>query len=62
MFTGIITDVGTVESVAAEGALKRLRISCAYPAELDRHWRLDRDGRSMPDCRCARRGERPHVV
>jgi riboflavin synthase len=33
MFTGIITDVGTVESVAAEGALKRLRIACAYPAE-----------------------------
>ncbi|MGP8231812.1 MAG: riboflavin synthase [Methylovirgula sp.] len=33
MFTGIITDVGTVESVAAEGALKRVRISCAYPAE-----------------------------
>jgi riboflavin synthase len=32
MFTGIITDVGTVESVAAEGALKRLRISCDYPA------------------------------
>ena len=33
MFTGIITDVGTVGSVAAEGALKRLRISCAYPAD-----------------------------
>ncbi len=33
MFTGIITDVGTVEFVAAEGALKRVRISCAYPAE-----------------------------
>ncbi len=33
MFTGLITDVGTVESVATEGALKRVRISCAYPAE-----------------------------
>jgi riboflavin synthase len=33
MFTGIITNVGTVESVAAEGALKRVRVSCAYPAE-----------------------------
>ncbi|QAY96075.1 riboflavin synthase [Methylovirgula ligni] len=33
MFTGIITDVGTVESVVAEGALKRVRISCAYPAK-----------------------------
>jgi riboflavin synthase len=33
MFTGIITDVGTVESVVPEGALKRVRISCAYPAQ-----------------------------
>jgi riboflavin synthase len=33
MFTGIITDVGTVESVVAEGALERLRIACSYPAE-----------------------------
>jgi riboflavin synthase len=33
MFTGIITDVGTVESVVPEGALKRMRISCVYPAE-----------------------------
>ncbi|MEW6438058.1 MAG: riboflavin synthase [Pseudomonadota bacterium] len=33
MFTGIITDVGTVESVVPEGALKRMRISCAYPAQ-----------------------------
>jgi riboflavin synthase len=31
MFTGIITDVGTVESVVPQGALKRMRISCAYP-------------------------------
>lgn len=33
MFTGIITDVGTVESVVPEGALKRVRMSCTYPAE-----------------------------
>jgi riboflavin synthase len=33
MFTGIITDVGAVESVVSQGALKRMRISCAYPAE-----------------------------
>ena len=33
MFTGIITDIGTVESVIVEGALKRMRISCAYPAD-----------------------------
>jgi riboflavin synthase len=33
MFTGIITDVGTVESVVPEGALKRVRISCTYPAQ-----------------------------
>jgi riboflavin synthase len=32
MFTGIITDVGTVESVAAEGARQRVRIACHYPA------------------------------
>lgn len=33
MFTGIITDVGTVEAIVAEGALRHLRIVCAYPAE-----------------------------
>jgi riboflavin synthase len=33
MFTGIITDVGTVESVETAGALKRMRISCGYPAQ-----------------------------
>jgi len=33
MFTGIITDIGTVESVVPEGALKRVRIACAYPAQ-----------------------------
>ncbi len=33
MFTGIITDVGTVESVVPQGALKRLRICCAYAVE-----------------------------
>ncbi len=33
MFTGLVSDVGEVLSVEARGALKRVRIMCAYPAE-----------------------------
>ncbi len=33
MFTGIVTDVGEVLSVAPRGDLKRLRIGCSYEAE-----------------------------
>lgn len=33
MFTGLVTDVGEVASIAPRGDLKRIRISCAYPAE-----------------------------
>jgi riboflavin synthase len=33
MFTGIVTDIGEVVSVAPRGDLKRLRIACSYPAE-----------------------------
>jgi riboflavin synthase len=33
MFTGLVSDVGEVSSVEARGALKRVRILCAYPAE-----------------------------
>ena len=34
MFTGIVTDIGTVLAVAAHGeGLKRIRIACAYPVE-----------------------------
>ncbi len=33
MFTGLITDVGEVSTVETRGALKRVRIMCAYPAE-----------------------------
>jgi riboflavin synthase len=33
MFTGIITDMGEVVSTEERGALRRLRIACAYPAE-----------------------------
>ncbi len=33
MFTGIITDMGEVVSVEERGALRRLRVACAYPAE-----------------------------
>ncbi len=33
MFTGIVTDIGEVLSVAPRGELKRLRIACAYDAE-----------------------------
>ena len=33
MFTGLITDVGEVSTVETRGALKRVRIKCAYPAE-----------------------------
>ncbi len=30
MFTGIVTDIGTVESVEGGASLKRLRIACSY--------------------------------
>ncbi len=33
MFTGIVTDMGEVVSAEERGALRRLRIVCAYPAE-----------------------------
>lgn len=33
MFTGIVTDIGEIVSVAPRGDLKRLRIGCAYDAE-----------------------------
>jgi riboflavin synthase len=33
MFTGIVTDVGEVVSVAAMGRGRRLRITCRYPAD-----------------------------
>jgi riboflavin synthase len=33
MFTGIVTDIGEVVSVAPRGDLKRLRIACSYQAE-----------------------------
>jgi riboflavin synthase len=33
MFTGLVSDIGVVESVEARGDLKRMRILCAYPAE-----------------------------
>ena len=32
MFTGLVSDVGTVVAADTQGALKRLRIACAYPA------------------------------
>jgi riboflavin synthase len=33
MFTGLVSDVGEVESVEERGELKRIRISCSYPAD-----------------------------
>jgi riboflavin synthase len=33
MFTGIVTDVGEVVSVATRGELRRLRIACSYDAD-----------------------------
>jgi riboflavin synthase len=33
MFTGLVSDIGEVMRVEPRGALKRLRIGCAYPAE-----------------------------
>ena len=33
MFTGLVTDVGRIESVEARGQLRRLRIACAYAPE-----------------------------
>jgi riboflavin synthase len=33
MFTGIVTDVGEVISVAPRGKLRRLRIACSYDAD-----------------------------
>jgi riboflavin synthase len=32
MFTGIVSDVGTIVSLKDEGDLRRLRIACQYPA------------------------------
>lgn len=33
MFTGLVSDVGEVLSAEDRGALRRLRVRCAYPAE-----------------------------
>ena len=33
MFTGLVSDVGTIEAVAPRGALRRLRIACGYAVE-----------------------------
>jgi riboflavin synthase len=33
MFTGIVTDIGEIVSVAPRGDLRRLRIACGYDAE-----------------------------
>jgi riboflavin synthase len=33
MFTGLVTDVGKVESVEPRGELSRIRIACSYSAE-----------------------------
>lgn len=33
MFTGIVTDMGEIVSAEDRGALRRLRIACAYPVE-----------------------------
>lgn len=33
MFTGIVSDIGEIVFVEARGALRRLRIACAYEAE-----------------------------
>lgn len=33
MFTGLVSDVGTIEAVEAHGDLRRLRIRCGYAAE-----------------------------
>ena len=42
MFTGIVTDQGTIESLKpfAQGQLHRLRIGCSY--DHHRRWRIDR--------------------
>jgi len=32
MFTGLVTDVGEIESIEPRGELRRVRILCAYPA------------------------------
>ena len=32
MFTGLVTDVGHVQTIEERGALRRLRIACHYPA------------------------------
>lgn len=33
MFTGLVSDIGEVETVEARGELKRVRILCSYPVE-----------------------------
>jgi riboflavin synthase len=34
MFTGLVSDIGEVASVEPRGALRRLRIACAYPPDI----------------------------
>jgi len=33
MFTGLVSDVGQIETIASRGELSRARILCAYPAD-----------------------------
>ncbi len=33
MFTGLISDVGRIETISGEGELRRVRVASAYPAE-----------------------------
>jgi riboflavin synthase len=33
MFTGLVSDIGTVRAVEERGELRRLRIACTYPTE-----------------------------
>ncbi len=51
MFTGIVTDVGEVVSIAPRGELRRLRIACSYESRQHRAWRLDRLFGRLPDGR-----------
>ena len=61
MFTGIVTDVGTVERLEDRGDL-RARIRCGYAAERHRARRLDRLRRHLPDRRRPRPGRRRRLV
>ena len=48
MFTGIVREIGTVESVERDGAGARIRVSASLAAELGQATRCPSAGRASP--------------